>query len=79
MSQTELQVAFDKLAKAFGKFDELLRRKDKHEWERWKAGGKAVTSEFVSMYPSAEEIAENDEEDDDEDDIDDEEEGEDDE
>lgn len=68
---TELQVAFDRLAKAFSSFDDLLRRQDRNTWERWKAGGKAVTAEFVSMYPSAEEIAEGDDEEEDDEEVED--------
>jgi len=54
----ELTDALTALLDAFGEFDSLLRRADRHLWERWKAGGKAVSDEFVSMYPAAAECVE---------------------
>jgi hypothetical protein len=45
-----------RLMEAFEEFDQNLRRHDRAEWERWKAGGKAVSDDFISMYPSAEGI-----------------------
>lgn len=44
---------------AFEEFDRSLRALDRAEWERWKAGGKAVSDDFISMYPSAEKIINN--------------------
>ena len=44
-----------------GKFndaDTLLRRLDPHKWEQWKAGGKLVSNEFMSMYPNLIDLAE---------------------
>jgi len=54
----ELEDALRNLLDAFGEFDSLLRWADRRLWERWKAGGKAVSDEFVSMYPSAAECVE---------------------
>jgi hypothetical protein len=51
----DLEVAFGNLQTWFHQFDRVLKQLDRQMWEKWKAGGKAVTSEFLSMYPSAEE------------------------
>lgn len=48
----------EKMMDAFWEFDQLLRQMDRHLWERWKAGGKCVSEEFVSMYPNATEALE---------------------
>lgn len=53
-----LREHYDEMRTAFDKFDRLLKQLDRHEWERWKAGGKAVSDEFVSMYPHAGECLE---------------------
>lgn len=49
----ELKEAADNLVVAFGEFDRAFKDYDRNEWERWKAGGKEVSDEFVSMYPNA--------------------------
>lgn len=51
----ELTEALENLQIAFSEFDHALKRTDRHVWERWKAGGKMVSDEFHSMYPSAQE------------------------
>jgi hypothetical protein len=51
----ELQEALENLMEAFSVFDTALKKYDRHTWEQWKAGGKMVSNEFHSMYPSAEE------------------------
>jgi hypothetical protein len=51
----ELRDSLEQLQDAFGQFDQLLKSLDRNQWERWKAGGKSVSNEFVSMYPCAEE------------------------
>lgn len=56
--QEALQAAHDKLMDAFGEFDSLLRQLDRNLWERWKAGGKDVSNDYASMYPSATECVE---------------------
>ena len=37
-------------------FGALLQAEDSHLYEQWKAGGKQVTNEFVSMYPNMTEV-----------------------
>lgn len=51
----ELQAALEKLQEAFSEFDWLLRSASERTYEQWKAGGKMVSDEFVSMYPTASE------------------------
>jgi len=50
----------EKAGQCISLLDELkreMKQRDKHEYERWKAGGFAVDGGFVSMYPSLQEIA----------------------
>ena len=47
----ELREALDELAVAFDKVNDLIKTSSPLVYERWKAGGKAVSNEFVSMYP----------------------------
>jgi hypothetical protein len=51
----ELQEIKDNLLQAFGEFDAALRKADKNVYNRWKAGGKMVSGEFVTSYPAVEE------------------------
>ena len=51
----EIQEALESLMEAFKIFDNALKQYDRNAWERWKAGGKMVSNEFVTTYPSAEE------------------------
>lgn len=51
----ELTEALENLQIAFSEFDHHLKHTNRHVWERWKAGGKMVSDEFHSMYPSAQE------------------------
>jgi hypothetical protein len=54
----ELQQAAEALESAMYEFDNALRSADPHMYERWKAGGKQVSNEFVSMYPCVSEVIE---------------------
>lgn len=54
----DLEDSFNKMMEAFGDFDRTLRQMDSHLWEQWKAGGKAVSDEFISMYPDATQVLE---------------------
>lgn len=45
----------DNLLAAFEEFDTALRQANRRTYEQWAAGGKAVSDEFVSMYPTASE------------------------
>lgn len=56
--EAELVAALEELQTAFSEFDRLLKNYDLHEWNRWKAGGKLVSNEFISMYPDAEKCIE---------------------
>lgn len=56
--QAELVVALEELQTAFSEFDRLLKNSYPHVWNRWKAGGKLVSNEFISMYPDAEKCIE---------------------
>jgi hypothetical protein len=48
----------EKIERAMCEIDYILRNSDKHLYERWKAGGKQVTEEFVSSYPSLQKVIE---------------------
>lgn len=48
-----LQETLEKLQDAFYEFDLALKNADRNVWNRWKAGGKMVSDEFVTNYPSA--------------------------
>jgi len=54
----ELQQAAEALETAMYEFDNALRSADPHMYEQWKAGGKQVSNEFVSMYPCVSEVIE---------------------
>lgn len=54
----ELESALDKLLEAFETFDRLLNDTDPFTWDRWRAGGKRVSPDFVSPYPTAEQAFE---------------------
>lgn len=71
----ELQELAEKLESAFNEFDQALRNADSVMYDRWKAYGKQVSDEFVSMGPNMHEVMEKLEQDiepDDDDDEDDE-------
>lgn len=70
----ELQEAANALEAAMYEFDNALKSSDSRLYEQWKAGGKQVSNEFVSMYPCVSEVMEKLEEDVEPDDDDDEEE-----
>ena len=48
-----LKAAYEKMMDGYNEFNTLLRQMDKQLYERWKAGGKDISGEFVSMYPTA--------------------------
>jgi len=55
---SELVESFETMIEAFRAFDKLLKEIDRQTWNSWKAGGKLVSSEFVSNFPNAESIME---------------------
>ncbi len=69
------QKAIDRLMIAFDEVKSEVKRRNSKLYERWKAGGFMVSGDFVSMYPSIEEVMEelgeedHDEEDEDEEDV----------
>jgi hypothetical protein len=69
----ELQQAAEALESAMYEFDNALRQSGEPVYEQWKAGGKQVSNEFVSMYPCVSEVIEKLEQDIEPDDDDDEE------
>jgi hypothetical protein len=52
----ELQSIGERIEIAMNEFDSLLHRLNPVMYEQWKAGGKAATNEYISMYPSVPEI-----------------------
>jgi len=54
----ELQEALDVLMEAFNTIKQIVKGEDQHLYERWKAGGFAVSGDFLSMYPSVESVVE---------------------
>ena len=54
----ELRESYEQMMEAFESFRNEVRRTDKNLYERWKAGGEAVSSDFYSMYPNATEVFE---------------------
>jgi hypothetical protein len=57
-NKQELQRLCDTIESAMSDVEHLIRSEDNHLYDQWKAGGKQVTSEFVSMYPSLPEVLE---------------------
>jgi hypothetical protein len=53
-----LQENMEKLETALYEIENIVKSADEHLYEQWKAYGKAVTSEFVSMGPSLPEVIE---------------------
>lgn len=43
---------------AMNEIDMLIRHENSMLYERWKASGKQVTTEFMSMYPNLSEVIE---------------------
>ena len=54
----ELEQMLDDLLVAYQTLKDEIRRRDKHLFERWKAGGYLVDSDILSMYPNVEEVVE---------------------
>lgn len=54
----EIQQLANNLESAFNEFDQALRSVNPSLYERWKAYGKQVSSEFVSSGPCMEEVME---------------------
>ena len=54
----ELREDFDKMMELYHFIKRQVRQKDKHLYERWKAGGFLVDNDIVSMYPDLTEVIE---------------------
>lgn len=56
IDRDELEECYGDLMDAFEQFKSICKREDRKLFERWKAGGMAVSDEFISSYPSALEV-----------------------
>lgn len=54
----ELNEDFEKLMELYNSVKREIRQRDKHLYERWKAGGFCIDSDILSMYPSLPEVME---------------------
>ena len=54
----EIKQAAENLGSAMYEFDNILRQSGDRIYDQWKAGGKQVSNEFVSMYPCVDEVVE---------------------
>ena len=54
----EIKQLAETIESAMHDIDRAIRQADLHLYEQWKAYGKQVTSEFVSMGPSLPEVVE---------------------
>ena len=54
----EIQELANNLESAFSEFDQALRELEPSLYDRWKAYGKQVSNEFVSMGPCMSEVME---------------------
>lgn len=55
---TQLQELCDTIESAVADATRLIQSEDRNLYERWKASGKQVTDEFVSMYPNLRKVVE---------------------
>ena len=67
-----LSKMYDDLMSIYHDIKREVRRRDKHLYERWKAGGFLVDDDILSMYPDLGKVVEQLGDEDDEDDEDDE-------
>jgi hypothetical protein len=54
----DLRIACQKLQEEFEFIKHEVRRKDRHLFEQWKAGGFIIDVGIVSMYPNLETVVE---------------------
>lgn len=54
----ELREDFDKMMELYESIKRQIRQRDKHLYERWKAGGFLVDHDIVCMYPDLTEVME---------------------
>jgi hypothetical protein len=53
-----MQKRFEEMMELYNELKQEIRHKDKHLYERWKAGGFIVDEDIVSMYPHMGEVVE---------------------
>jgi hypothetical protein len=53
-----LERKYDELISLYNDIKEHVRRTDKRQYERWKAGGFCVDDDIMSMYPSLGQVVE---------------------
>jgi hypothetical protein len=58
MNKEDLREIEEGLYGNLEKLKNLLKAKNKHLYERWKAGGFIVDTNIVSMYPNAQDVIE---------------------
>jgi hypothetical protein len=51
-----LTEAFETMMNGYENFKRIVKEKDPSLYERWTSGGHMVSSDFISMYPCAEEV-----------------------
>lgn len=54
----ELREMFDEMMELYNAIKDEVRRRDKHLYDRWHAGGCAVDDGFISAYPHLGEVVE---------------------
>jgi len=57
-TKERLQELCNTITEAVSEAGRIIKDENSHLYEQWKASGKQVTDEFVSMYPSLPEILE---------------------
>lgn len=54
----EIQQTLEEFLEAYDILKRYIRQKDRHQFERWKAGGYIVDPDVMSMYPNLENVLE---------------------
>jgi hypothetical protein len=64
----EVQQILEEFLEAYDFLKRYIKGKDRHQFERWKAGGYIIDPDIMSMYPNLEQVLESLEPDEDEED-----------
>lgn len=56
MNSGKLIEKLEQMLDLFSQIKEEVRNRDKHLYERWKAGGFIVDNDILSMYPNVEQV-----------------------
>ena len=51
MDDQELQESFDEMMSLYEDIKSEVKRRNKHAYESWKAGGFLIDDDIISMYP----------------------------